>query len=155
MTLTAHIAKHLRDVHFGGNWTAVSLKDKLADVAWEQAIAPVNGFHSIAALAYHMNYFVAATLKVMQGGPLDAHDRLSFDLPPIASQRDWDNLLEKTWSEAESLARLIEQMPESRLWETFVQEQYGTYYRCLHGAIEHCHYHLGQIALLKTMLARK
>ena len=89
MKLTRQIAKHLREVHFGGNWTASSLRDKLANVTWEQATTRVGGFHTIAALVYHMNYFVSATLKVMHGGPLDAKDKFSFDHPPIASQQDW------------------------------------------------------------------
>ena len=152
MRVTQQIAKHLRDVHFGGNWTAASLKDKLADVGWEQATARVGGLHTIAALVYHMNYFVSATLEVMNGAPLDAKDRFSFDHPPIASQQDWEGLLEKTWNDAEALAVAIEQMPNSQLGEHFVDERWGDYYRCLHGPIEHCHYHLGQIALIKSML---
>ena len=153
MKLTQQIAKHLREVHFGGNWTASSLRDKLADVTWEQATTPVSGLHTIAALVYHMNYFVSATLRVMQGGPLDAKDKFSFDHPPIASQQDWESLLEKTWKDAEDLAVAIEQMPERQLGEHFVDEKWGNYYRCLHGPIEHCHYHLGQIALIQSILS--
>jgi hypothetical protein len=153
MELTHQIAKQLKDVHFGGNWTAVSLKEKLADVTWQQSIKPVGSFHTIAALVYHMNYYVSATLKVLEGGRLEAKDELSFDHPPIASQQDWERLLQKTWTDVENLALAIEQMPESQLWEVFVDETYGNYYRCIHGPIEHCHYHLGQIALIKSMLA--
>ena len=153
MKPTEQIAKHLRDVHFGGNWTASCLRDKLSDVTWQQATTPVDSFHTIAALVYHMNYFVSATLKVLQGGPLDASERDSFDHPPIASHEDWTQLLEQTWTDAENLAAAIERMPESQLWEDFVDARYGNYYRCLHGPIEHCHYHLGQIAFIKTILA--
>lgn len=99
-----------------------------------------------------MNYFVSAVLKVMQGGPLDAKDKYSFDHPPIQSQADWEKLLEKTWSDAEALAGLIEQLPESKLEETFVDEKYGSYYRNLLGIIEHIHYHLGQIVVIKKIL---
>jgi DinB superfamily len=155
MKPTHQIAKHLRDVHFGGNWTASSLRDQLATVSWEQATTQVSGFHTIAALVYHMNYFVSVTLKVMQGGPLDASEKVSFDHPPIASKQDWESLLEKTWKDVEELAVAIEQMPESQLGEHFVDEKWGTYYRCLHGPIEHCHYHLGQIALIKSMLSAR
>jgi hypothetical protein len=147
------IAKHLRQVHFGGNWTEANLRDKLADVSWQQATARVGSFHTIATLVYHINFFVDATLKVLQGGPLDAKDKHSFDLPPIRSQEDWRRLLDKTWSDAEALADLIEQLTDDRLWESFVKKEYGSYYTCLHGLIEHCHYHLGQIAMLKTLLA--
>ncbi len=46
----------------------------------------------------------------------------------------------------------IEQLPESKLWETFSDEKYGNYYRNIHGIIEHSHYHLGQIVLIKKIL---
>jgi hypothetical protein len=62
--------------------------------------------------------------------------------------------LNKTWEEAENFATLIEQLPESRLWETFTDEKYGHYYRNIHGIIEHTHYHLGQIVLIKKLLAQ-
>ncbi len=152
MNQTEQIARHLRDVHFGGNWTSVNLKETLADVSWQQATTQVASFHTIAALVYHMNYFVKATLKVLEGGPLDAHEKDSFNVAPIRCPQDWESLLSKTWEDAEALAALIEQLPDTQLWQPFLDEQYGNNYRCLHGPIEHCHYHLGQIAMLKAML---
>ena len=152
MKLTEQIAKHVRDVHFGGNWTVSNLKDQLADVTWQQSTTQVYALHSIATLVFHMNYFVSATIKVLKGGPLDAKDKFSFDTPPIESQADWEKMLEKTWTDAEDFAALIEQLPEHQLWEDFVEQKYGNYYRCIHGPIEHCHYHLGQIALLKKII---
>lgn len=152
MNFSAQIAKHLRDVHFGGNWTSVNLKDSLADIDWQQATTQVYSFNTIAALVYHMNYFVSAVLKVLQGGPLDAHDKYSFDVPPILSQKDWENLLAKTWTDAETFANLIEQLSDSKLGELFSDEKYGSYYRNLQGIIEHNHYHLGQIVLIKKIV---
>ena len=152
MNLTAQIAKQLRDVHFGGNWTDVNLKDNLADVSWQQATTKVYSFNTIAALVYHMNYYVTAVLKVLEGGPLNAHDKYSFDLPAILSQEDWEKLLTKIWTDAENVASLIEQLPENKLGETFSDEKYGNYYRNIHGVIEHTHYHLGQIVLIKKIL---
>jgi mRNA-degrading endonuclease HigB of HigAB toxin-antitoxin module len=154
MPTPTHIAQHLRAVHFGGNWTAVNLKDTLQDVDWQQATTQVFGFNTIAVLVFHMNYYVVAATKVLQGGPLDAHDKYSFDLPPLQSQEDWQLLQDKTWNEAEALAQLIELLPASKLDETFVLEKYGNYYRNLHGVIEHVHYHLGQIVLLKKLMAQ-
>lgn len=153
MSLSAQLARHLREVHFGGNWTSSNLKDNLANVSWQQATTKVGSLNSIAALVYHMNYFVKAVLNVMQGKPLDAHDKYSFDLPPIQSKEDWDSLLAKTWADAENLAILIEQMPESRLWDDFADAKYGNYYRNLQGIIEHCHYHLGQVVVVKKLIA--
>jgi len=154
MTTTTQIARHLREVYFGGNWTGSNLKDNLADVTWQDATTEVNSFNTIATLVFHVNYYVGAVLKVLQGGPLEASDKYSFDHPPVRCQSDWDGMLEKTWADAEQLAGLIEQLPESTLREDFDDGKYGDHYRNLSGAIEHTHYHLGQIALIKKLLLK-
>ena len=153
MKLTAQIANHIREVHFGDNWTSSNLKEHLSDVTWQQATSVVYSCNSIAALVYHMNYYVAAALLVLQGKPLNASDKFNFDLPPIRSRKDWEALLNKTWTDAEAFAGLVEQLPEERLWEDFFEKKQGIYYRNIHGIIEHIHYHLGQIVILKKILS--
>ena len=152
MHLTAHIAKHFRDVHFGGNWTSSSLKDQLTGISWQQATTKVYGLNSIAALVFHMHYYVGAVLKVLEGEPLNASDKYSFDLPPVLSQDDWEKLLADTFADAEKFAGLIEKLPEEKLWEDFSDNKYGNYYRNLQGIIEHIHYHLGQIVVIKKRI---
>ncbi len=152
MTLTTQIAKHFRAVHFGGNWTSVNLKETLSGLTWQQATTKIALFNTIAALTFHMNYFVSAVLKVLQGEPLDAHDKFSFDLPMIHNQQEWDTLVNKTLADAEKFAILVEQLPEHTLLEDFTDKKYGNYYSNIHGIIEHCHYHLGQIVIIKKLL---
>jgi hypothetical protein len=151
MNLPEQIAKHFRQIHFGGNWTSVNLKETLADTDWQQATRKMFSLNTIAALVYHTNYYVSEVMKVLKGEPLNAHDKFSFDCPPIESQDDWAKLLDKPWTDAENFASLVEQLPEDKLWETFAGEKYGNYYRYLHGIIEHTHYHLGQIVLIKKL----
>ena len=155
MNLTAQIAKHFREIYFGGNWTSSNLKDNLAGVTWQQATTTVYSFNTIATLVYHINYYVSAVLRVLQGEALDASDKYSFNLPPILSQNDWEKLLNKLWSDAENFAQLVEQLPEHKLWEDFTDKKYGNYYRNFHGIIEHSHYHLGQIVLIKKILLQE
>ena len=130
----------------------MNLKDSLTGVTWQQAVTKVYSFNTIAALVYHVNYYVSTVLKVLQQEPVDAHDKYSFDLPPIQSREDWEKLLNKTWADAENFAAQVEQLPESKLFEDFWDKKYGNYYRNLHGIIEHTHYHLGQIVLIKKIL---
>jgi len=152
MSLMAHMAKQIRDVYNGGNWTSVNFKDQLADITWQQANRKIYNFNTIVALVYHVSYYVSALIPVLQGGSLNAHDKYSFDHPPIRSQKDWEEMVNKTWSDAEILAVLIEQLPESKLWEDFFDIKYGSYYRNIQGIIEHNHYHLGQIVLIKEII---
>jgi DinB superfamily len=155
MPITALIAKHFREIHFGVNWSWSNLKDQLSDITWLEATTQIDGFNTIAALVYHINYYVGAVIKVLEGGPLDASDKFSFAVPAITSDADWQAMLDKMWSEAEIMATLIEQIPDDKLEDVFVLEKYGNYYRNLHGVIEHSHYHLGQIVVLKKVLRMK
>jgi hypothetical protein len=148
MNLTAEIAKQFRGLHFGGNLTAANLKDTVTEVSWQQAISKVNGFNSIATLVYHANYYVSAVLKVLQGGPLDASDKFSFTHPPIACNEDWKQLPDQLWKEAEGFDSLVEQLPEA-LWGDFADGKYRNYCSNIHCIIEHLHYHLWQIVLIK------
>ena len=102
-----------------------------------------------------MNYYVAATIKVLEGGPLDCSDELSFTHEPVNAPDQWNALRESLWADGERLADLIEQLPDSILNEPFVDPKYGTYFRCLVGPIEHCHYHLGQIAQIRSISAKR
>ena len=154
MTIQQQIAKQLRDVHFGGNWTAVNLKEQLSGVDWQQATTKVYSFNTIAILVYHMNYYIDVVSRVLQGKPLDGKDKDSFNLPPIQSEDDWQRLLNKVWNDAEQFATLIEQMPDAQLFEPFATGKYGNVYRNITGIIEHMHYHLGQIVLIRKMIGQ-
>lgn len=152
MHTAAQVAKHIRDVHVGGNWTSVNLKDSLQDINWQQATTQLYQLNTIAALVFHINYYVAVVIKVLEGGPLDAHDKYSYDLPPIGTEQAWEQLKEKALADAERFATLVEQLPDEILAADFANAKYGTYYRNLQGIIEHTHYHLGQIVIIKKML---
>jgi hypothetical protein len=152
MATVHQIAKHFRDVYFGGNWTSVNLKDTLADIHWQDATTKLPNLNSIASLVFHINYYVAPVIKVLQGEALVASDKFSFGLPAITSENDWQKMLKKVFKEAELLATQIEKLDEAILSENFTDVKYGSYYKNLHGIIEHTHYHLGQISLIKKML---
>ena len=107
MTVSQHLAKSLRDVYFGGNWTASNLKTQLADVTWQQATKQVYGLNTIATLVYHLNYYVVEVTKVLQGEPLTASDKFAFTYPPIQNREDWERQRDSIWADAEAFAQLI------------------------------------------------
>ena len=59
MTLGITIAKHFKEIHFGGNWSDSNLQDNLSGLTWKQATTKVYSFNTIATLVYHMNYYVS------------------------------------------------------------------------------------------------
>jgi hypothetical protein len=154
MTLSKQIAKNFRDVFFGGNWTAVNLKDTLQGVTWEQAVVKVYDLNTIAMLVFHINYYVDAVLKVLHGGPLDASDKFSFGVQSINTEDDWQKLVTKTMTQAEEFAAELEKWNDQKFFDDFTDAKYGNNYRNIVGIIEHTHYHLGQIVLIKKILKK-
>ncbi len=152
MAITKEIAKHVRDFHFGGNYTGVNLKQTLDDVTWQEATTKYKTLNTIASLVFHINYYIDAVLKVLQGEDLKAHDQHSYSHAAIESEQDWCKLLNKVYSDTEKFAQLIESLEDAKLDENFIDGKYGSYFRNLEGTIEHANYHLGQISLIKKML---
>lgn len=153
MKYSIQIANRFREVLLNGRWIAnTNYKDQLSKVTWQQAIHKVGNLNTIAALAYHINYYLAGVLNVFEGGDLEIRDKYSFDLPPIESQEDWDKLLDEMWINAEKFAHHIELMTDEQLTQPFVNEKYGAYYRNIEGMTEHAYYHLGQIVLIKKLI---
>ncbi len=152
MNLASQIANQFREVQLNGTWISTNFKAQLSDVDWKMATAKIGSLNTIAALTFHINYYVAGVLKVFEGGSLDIRDKYSFDVPPIESEADWEKLKNKFYSDAEKFGNFVEQMPDKKLQEAFVDEKYGNYFRNIIGMNEHSYYHLGQIVLIKKML---
>ncbi|MDG1331719.1 MAG: hypothetical protein P8P74_05275 [Crocinitomicaceae bacterium] len=93
-------------------------------------------------------------MDVLNGKALTSKDELSFLCPEISSDADWQKIQNTAWKNAEGAALLIEGLPEDQLKEAFTDEKYGSYFRNIHGMIEHMHYHLGQIVILKRLIRK-
>jgi hypothetical protein len=147
------IARRFREVILNGTWVAnTNYEHQLTGLSWEIATTKFNSLNTIAALAQHIHYYIKGVKSVFKGGSLEIKDKFSFDFPPPQSQNEWENFLAIFFSDAEEFASLIEQMPEEKLKEVFVDKKYGTYQRNIDGIIEHSYYHLGQIVLIKKFI---
>jgi uncharacterized damage-inducible protein DinB len=155
MTRNQTIASRLREVFLSGRWIAnTNYKEQLLSLNWQQATQKVENLNTIAALTYHINYYVKGILDAFATGQLTIRDQYSFDLPPIQSEADWNKLVGDFLHNAEQFAHAVEQMEETSFDQPFIDEKYGTFWRNMEGVIEHSYYHLGQISLLKKMIVR-
>ncbi|MBW8521954.1 DUF1572 domain-containing protein [Chryseobacterium chendengshani] len=153
MSTASQLAKRFREVMLDGLWIAnTNYKDQLNNVNWEKATTKIADLNTIAMLTFHIDYYIGGLVNVFEGGGLEIRDQYSFDLPPIENQQQWEGLLTKLWSDSEKFATLLEQFPDSKMNEVFVNEKYGTYLRNIDGMIEHAYYHLGQITLIKKLI---
>jgi len=147
------LANRFREVILNGTWIAnTNFKYQLDGLDWQTATTKVGELNTIAALAQHVDYYIAGINNVFAGGTLDIRDQFSFDFAPITSQQQWDDFLETFWISAEKFASAVEKFDEEKLASAFVDEKYRSYQRNIDAMIEHAYYHLGQIVLIKKML---
>lgn len=155
MTRSLSIANRLREVLLDGHWIAnTNYKEQLLSINWRQATQKVVNLNTIAALTFHINYYLAGLSNVFNGGKLEISDKYSFDLPKIQSETDWNKLVNNFLSNAENFINQVEQLTDDTLDQPFVDEKYGTYSRNIEGVIEHSYYHLGQVSLIKKMIVQ-
>lgn len=155
MTRNLSLASRLREVLLNGQWIAnTNFKQEVQRVNWLQATHKIESLNTIAALTFHINYYLAGLLSAFETGRLEIRDQYSFDLPPISSAADWEALVADFLANAETFAAAIEQMDDALFDRPFVDEKYGTYLRNIEGVIEHSYYHLGQVVILRKMVTQ-
>ncbi|MEN5234308.1 DUF1572 domain-containing protein [Sphingobacterium faecium] len=148
------IANRLREVLLNGQWIAnTNFKEQILSLNWKQATQKVGELNTIAALTFHINYYLKGLLHVFNGGDLNISDKYSFDVPEILSEMDWKIQIDEFLNNSEKFIEQVEQLPDKLLDQPFVDEKYGSYLRNIEGVIEHSYYHLGQVSLLKKIIS--
>ncbi|MCD2259498.1 DUF1572 domain-containing protein [Psychroserpens luteolus] len=153
MKLNEYLVNRLKEILTEGKWVVgTNFKEQIFDLDWNQAIQKIDDFNTIADITFHIHYYIEGVAKVLEGGSLDIKDKFSFDSPPIKSQQDWKNLVNKFCSDSERFIELVKDMDNEKLLSDFIEKKYGNYYRNIDVIIEHTYYHLGQILLIKKQI---
>ncbi|WDF70704.1 DinB family protein [Sphingobacterium oryzagri] len=147
------IVERLQEVLLSGRWIAnTNYREQLYAISWQQAIQRVGRLNSIAALTYHINYYLAGLCHAFHNQELLIKDEYSFDVPEIQDAAAWLALVNEFERNAKAFIAAVEQLPAKR-WDTiFIDKKYGNYRRNIEGVIEHCYYHLGQVVLIRKLL---
>lgn len=156
MNRNADLANRLREVLLTGYLIAnTNFKTQIESIDWKQAISKIGSLNTIAALTFHVNYYIKGLIDAFEFGQLTIRDRYSFDVPSINSQDDWEILVNEFLYNSEKFIETVGSMEDQKLDETFVAEKYGTNHRNIEGIIEHSYYHLGQVVIIKKLIAEK
>ncbi|MDX2171509.1 MAG: DUF1572 domain-containing protein [Bacteroidota bacterium] len=147
------LAARLREVLLNGHWIAnTNIKEQVLSVDWKQATLQIYKLNTIAALTYHLNYYLFGLLSALKTGRLEISDKFSFDHPVITSKEDWEKLVSEFVNNGLEFSNFIEQSDETFFDQPFIDEKYGTIQRNIEGVIEHSYYHLGQISLIRKII---
>lgn len=153
MSLTNLIAEHILQVYAGNNWTDVSIAETIAGISFQQAQQHTAGSpNTIASLLHHLCYWNGIMLQRMQGETPVIPEENGYNVPFLNNEAEWNALKNKVHQSFITLAEATKKFPEEMLAGNYAPSIPSTYYRNFHGIIEHAHYHLGQIVILKNLL---
>ncbi len=148
MKLTEVIAQHFYEVNYGNNWTDSNVKDSLQGISFEHAIKQIGHTNSISLLVFHMDFYNMVVYNRMVGVTKHFEHEESLQVE-IANEVEWQQLQKTYFENVDKIHTAILNFDDARLFE---QVTTNTPYKNLHGLIEHIHYHLGQINLLKKLV---
>ena len=149
------IADQLARAFAGDPWHGPPLCELVAGVTAQQAqTRPLVQAHSIWELVVHIDLYVNAAAEAIDGTPMPRWYGTEQDWPELtdATPQRWTEALHRLFSNAERLARAIEQLADARLHDAVPGRDYDFYYM-LHGVVQHSLYHAGQIAMLRKAIA--
>lgn len=152
MNIKQHIAVHLVEVHRGGNWTGVSIAETLKDISRQQALI-VTPFspNSIAMLVHHITYWNRIIVQRGRNIEPPINEENGMNLPSLNSEEDWNDLKKDNIHSAEELATIIEGYDIGSLYNPILPGHCSAY-KNFQGQVEHVHYHLGQMVMIKKYL---
>ena len=152
MNIPEAIAQHVLEVHEGNNWTEVDLVHTLQDVTLAEAVARTPASpNTIAAVLRHLTYWNRVMARRAQGQATEVGPANGFDGPDLRTEADWAELQADNLRSAHELAEAIRGFAADKL-EDAILPTYSSAYKNLQGAVEHIHYHLGQLVVLKNLV---
>ena len=93
METVSTLTNRLKEVLIDGQWVSgTNFKKEIENMSWQNAITPVADLNCVAAIVWHIEYYLNGVTSVLKGGTLDIKDKFSFDTPDFKSQTDWENL---------------------------------------------------------------
>jgi uncharacterized damage-inducible protein DinB len=154
MKTSKRIAENLLQVFEGDNWTDVWISETIKDINYKEAQQPTAASaNTIAALLHHICYWNKIMLQRLYGNDPSVPDVNGFDVKPNLNEAEWNQLKEQTHQAFIELADAIKNFPEEKLDESYSATG-SSYYKNFQGTVEHAHYHLGQIVMLKQLVRK-
>jgi hypothetical protein len=157
MTEIQRIIDQLERAFNGPAWHGPSLNEILSDVGQSFAITvPMKGVHSIWEILLHLIVWMKIGRMEIEGEQTPKKLDPRQDWPPIEDSSDetWVQVMNRLKEEHSLLINRISQFADSDLLNNVSGKDYTLFF-LLNGIVQHNLYHAGQIALIKSSLAKR
>ena len=121
--------------------------------AQEAARRPIGNAHNIWELVMHVTYWETVACQRIRNLPSKYSKALNFPPTPKPGTTSWNRTLKAFRASNRAFRDTICRLDSATLDNTMPRDRRKSFYREVHGVIQHHIYHAGQIALLKKALA--
>jgi len=148
MKETVRIAELFEDLYDGNPWIDVTLIGTLKNITAEQAAKKLSpGWNSIWQILHHIISWRENVILRVQGQATESPASNYFDEITDESEKAWGDTMQRLQDSQEKWLSFLKQFDEAD-FEKIYQPNNGSYYKHIHGIIQHDAYHLGQIVML-------
>lgn len=149
------IADQLKRVFEGEAWHGPSLKEALAGLTVEQAVArPVAGVHTIWELVAHIAGWEGVAARRLNGEAVSEPSEGDFPpTPATATETDWQAMVARVFEAHGRLVAQVAALTETDLRRRIDDKPYPAWMMA-HGVVGHALYHVGQIVLLMRLIVK-
>lgn len=152
MKETIRIQKLFEDMYNEEPWIDVTIKGTLENMLAEKAAKKISPqLNSIWEITNHIIRWKENILQRVQGHAINSPANNYFEPIIDQSEKAWQNTLETLMNVQLQWTRWVEKMNEADL-EKIYPDNNATYYKNIHGILQHDAYHLGQIVLLAKVM---
>ena len=140
------------DLYHGHPWIDVTLEDTLSRITAEQANQrPLKNGNTIWEIVNHIIAWRENVLKRVQGEVLETPSNNYIEKVEDVSGEAWQQTLESLETTQKQWLYFLSTFPEADFEKEYSVNKHS-YYKHIHGIIQHDAYHLGQIVLLVKMV---
>jgi DinB family protein len=157
MNELARLQNLMQQTYSGKCFYGDSITKVFSDIDPAQAvwIPGDGGNHSIWQIVLNMTGWLNIIRERLTSPVLvNLSEELNYPSPPLGTHDNWNATLDAFHAAHDGLSEAIGVLPETKL-ESEVPGREYTFDVLLHGAIHHNLYHLGQIAMIKSMYSRR
>lgn len=146
------IKKLFEDLYNGSPWIDVTIMDTLKNISAKQAAAKITPErNSIWQIVNHIIAWRENVLFRVQGNEVTTPNNNYFTQLENTSETEWQKALERLAHSQEQWVRFLENFDETQFDKIYPPNNMS-YYKHIHGILQHDAYHLGQIVLLSKLV---
>ncbi len=147
------ISEMVNDLHDGHPWIDVTFQDTLKFISAADASKNIPGCNSIWQLLEHIINWRKLNRERLQGMQIPSPGH-NFILPvENASEQNWKDLLNRFNESQKEWNEFVLSLSDEDL-DRINETNKMSYYKQVHGILQHDAYHLGQIVLLAKLIKR-